>query len=311
MKLKKVHRVVRFLQSNFLKEYIDFCTFKRATSNTSFLKRMYKLFVNAVFGKFIEQVRNHLDAKICTSTKDAEKWITSPRFSNMKIISDDLVIVFLTPARVFLNKPYSIGFSILDLSKYFMFSHYYGKIKPLLGNCEVLFSDTDSLSLAVYNKQKTNNILKLKKMLDFSNYDSTHCYHTKKKANKLGYWKDELKGEKMIEYVGLRSKCYAIRIKNKQHKNLKSTCKGVRKGVKKNIPFRKFKKCIQKVKKQEITQFNIRSRSHQVNTMKMQKVGFTSFDDKRYLMKCGIHSVPYGSCVIKQCEKKNICPFCL
>lgn len=45
--LKKVHRVLSFKQSHFLKVYIDFCTERRAESKTSFSKSVWKLLANA------------------------------------------------------------------------------------------------------------------------------------------------------------------------------------------------------------------------------------------------------------------------
>jgi hypothetical protein len=308
MVLTKVHKVMRFHQSDFLKQYIDFCTAKRAASNTPFAKRMYKLFVNAVFGKFIERIRGYLECKICYTEKSVKKWVSSPNFKSMKIISKNLVIVFLTPNKLVFNKAYPIGFSILDLSKMFMFSEYYERIQPKLKSCEVLFSDTDSLSIAVFGKKKTDSLKKLKNIIDFSNYPPNHKRYNKNHANALGFWKDELKGETLREYVGLRSKCYALKIKSKKTTYLKSTCKGVRKGYKKCIPFSVYKRCIKTIHRHMVTQYNIQSSAHVVSTMKLKKVAFTSFDDKRYLLQCGIHSVPYGSYFIPHC--KNICLLC-
>jgi hypothetical protein len=43
MKLEKVHRVMTFTQSRFLKVYIDSCTSKRAASTSEFRKRLFKV----------------------------------------------------------------------------------------------------------------------------------------------------------------------------------------------------------------------------------------------------------------------------
>jgi hypothetical protein len=267
---------------------------------------MYKLFVNAIFGKMIEQVRSYLECKICTTSKSFKKAISSVRFQNFKIINTHTVVVFSHPASIRFNKAYPIGFSVLELSKYFMFKQYYEEVKPRLGDCEVLFSDTDSLALAVFSKKKCNNIKKLRDIIDFSNYPPTHAKYSRQHANALGFWKDELCGEKLDEYVGLRSKCYAMNIKKSDKFTLKSTCKGVRKGYRKTIPFPKFRRCVQTIDQLDITQYNIQSRNHVVSTMKLKKVCFGSFDDKRYLFQCGIHSVPYGSVHIN-----DTCAFCM
>jgi hypothetical protein len=309
MKLMKVRRVLAFSQSTFLKSYIDQCTTLRQQSKTDFGKRLWKLFANAVFGKFIEQTRNYVDCKICIDETPCRKWLSSPRFSNMKIISEDLVILFMKRATVNLNKPFPIGFTILEKSKYFMYQQYYEVIKPALGNCEVLMSDTDSLVLAVETDHNTNSLSKIKHILDFSNYSPDSNFYNEKNKNELGFWKDELQGDNMTEFCGLRSKTYAFLINEKNKKQvLHSKCKGVTKSYRKKIKFSAYKKCIQSFHKVSITQFQIRAKKHKVFTAKINKLAFSSFDDKRYLMKCGVHSLGYGSCLIKHMNEK--CGFC-
>ena len=47
--------------------------------------------------------------------------------------------------RVTLNKPISVGFAILEMSKLIMYQFYYDYLKPKYGdNCTLLFTDTDS-----------------------------------------------------------------------------------------------------------------------------------------------------------------------
>ena len=64
MKLVKIHRILMFKQSNWLKEYVDFNTEKRKQSNDEFNKNLYKLTINCIYGKGIELVRKRVNVKL-------------------------------------------------------------------------------------------------------------------------------------------------------------------------------------------------------------------------------------------------------
>ena len=71
MKLKKVDRGVKFEQSAWLKPWIDFNTNKQKEAKSDFEKDMLKLMNNAVYGKTMENVRNHIDFEL-VSTQNTE-----------------------------------------------------------------------------------------------------------------------------------------------------------------------------------------------------------------------------------------------
>ena len=64
MIVDKVHNVISFKQSRWLKKYISFNTQKRNKAKNDFEKDFHKLLNNAFYGKTMENVRNRLKIKI-------------------------------------------------------------------------------------------------------------------------------------------------------------------------------------------------------------------------------------------------------
>ena len=71
--LTKVHRILQFKQKAWLKPYVQRCTEKRMQAKNTFEKDFWKLMINSLYGKSIEDKRKHVKADVVLSDITAEK----------------------------------------------------------------------------------------------------------------------------------------------------------------------------------------------------------------------------------------------
>ena len=150
LKLTKVHSVIEFRQEYWLKPYIDMNTELRKNAKNDFEKDFFKLMNNSVFGKTMENVRNHRDIKLVIPDKRRSILVSEPNYHSSKCISKDLMIIEMRKVEVKMNKPIYLGQAILDISKTRMYEYWYGYIKPKYGDkTRLCYMDTDSFVMHI------------------------------------------------------------------------------------------------------------------------------------------------------------------
>ena len=89
MKLTKIHRVLKFKQSRWMKKYIDFNTEKRKNATNDFEKDFLKLIINSAYGKTIEILRKTINVRLVNNAKDFLKYTSRPTYVTHKLFDKD------------------------------------------------------------------------------------------------------------------------------------------------------------------------------------------------------------------------------
>ena len=100
-----------------MKPYIDFNTEKRMQATNESDKNFFKLMINSVYGKTIENMRKRMKTRIVTNEKDCIKYSSRPTFKNSIIFGKNLVAIHEKPEEIKLNKPIYVGCGVVEGSK--------------------------------------------------------------------------------------------------------------------------------------------------------------------------------------------------
>lgn len=300
LKLKKVHRALSFKQSCWLKQYVDLNTQLRSRATNNFEKDFYKLMNNAVYGKTMENIDKRKDVRIVCEWENrgrkfgARSLIAKPNFHSFSIFNDNMAAIEMSRVKCFYNKPIYIGFVVLEESKRKMYDFHYNYMKPKYNKkVEIAYMDTDSY---FYSISTDNFYLDIKNDInqyyDTSDYPQNNVYgFPLVNKKRIGFFKDEMNGQIILEFVGLRSKMYSYKLENKEIKK----AKGINSSVLKNFNISNYRDCILEKKIFYAEMFNFKSKLHEIYTALMNKKSLDGSDDKRYICDDNINTLAWGN----------------
>ena len=296
LKLKWIHRGIKFREKPWMKSYIELNTDLRTKGKNDFEKDFFKLMNNSVFGKTMENIRNRVDVRLVGNREKAQKLIAKPNLKHWICFDENLIGVHLKRIKLVFNKPVYCGMSILDLSKTMIYDFHYNYIIPKFGKKQkLLFTDTDSLCYEIETEDFFADIAgDVKELFDTSNFDKNHPSGIQGKNKKVpGMMKDEAGGKIIEEFVGLRSKLYSYKMfEGKEEKK----CKGIKKVVvKKQISFEDYKECLLSKQPQMRKMNVIRSHQHEIFSETVNKIALAADDDKRIILDDGISTLAFGN----------------
>ena len=99
-------------------------------------KIFFKLMINSVYGKTIENLRKRINVRLVNNEKDFLKYTNRPTYVTHKLFDKDYPAIYEIKPVLVLKKPIYVGFIVLDLNKWNMYDFHYNFIKKsLMLNC--------------------------------------------------------------------------------------------------------------------------------------------------------------------------------
>lgn len=295
--LKAVHRVLSFNQSPWLKPYIELNTQLRNETTNDFHKGLFKLLINSIFGKTLENPEKRVDIKLLTHferighRRGLQDYVSLPNFKSFTIFSENLAAVHMGRTSVFYNRPMFAGFSVLDISKIKMYEFFYGFLKKF--NVKTLYSDTDSIIFEVADTNFYQVIRNNPHHFDTSNYPLENIHNIVPSQSVVGRFKDEMKGETIKRFLGAGPKTYCIQLENN---SVTKKAKGVARATIENfLTLNHFERVVRgELDVVMANMYVFRSRHHEMFIELVRKVALSAKDDKRYQIPNSRDSLAWG-----------------
>jgi len=296
--LKKIRRVLAFKQSCWLAPFVNFVTELRKNASSEFEDSIWKKVVNASYGRLLMDKEKHVNMKLITDEPKFYEETGKPTLKTVTFYNEQLVGVQHKPWKIVLDKPIAIGFSCLELSKLHIYKFHYGYIKSMYGkDCQLLVTDTDSLTYVITNHNVDRDIWANRKFFDLSKYPKDSPMHWERNKKLRGTFKREYPNRPIVAFVGLRAKMYAFRHLSKTAKKNDETrkAKGIAKSVLNDIRFDDYKSALFENRVEKQTFLSIRSKKHNLQTISQEKKGLSNFDTKRWVCNDGVKTFAYGN----------------
>lgn len=321
--IKKCKKIIKFKQSAWLADFMDFGTRKRTEATDDFQKKYYKLLLNCIFGKMIQGYFDRI-VKFVTKWKahgrgnhlEASRLVSDPNFKSFTIFSPSFAAIEMQKTKVEHNRPSIVGFSILEQSKVVMYSFYYDFLRQELqkhhANIALGYVDTDGILARIevergsdfdwYQFMRTHE-----DKFDTSDFpkDNKHGIQLKNKKVPL-LFKCELNGALCIEFYAFKAKCYMYLVEksdgsNYEHKRVA----GCKKEVTKTLNIKDFYEVWIKKTTMFSLMYKIRSQKLVLETILCNKVSLSQKDDKRYILADNTHTLALNHKDIKKLEEEK------
>lgn len=266
-------------------------------------KMLYKLFNNSLYGKTYEDVTDRCSYEMVRTDKlqsliDIHRVVE--KFGEWTLVETKNDVCEI-------NKPIYLGACITEFSKLWMYKFFYNFIRPAFPNTDVLYTDTDALTIRFsgYGIKSMRDIAEklnadddpyrgIRQVIDTSEFnplplEEKHIRHN----GEAGLFKSETGEGRIMKMIALRAKTYIMVCDDG---TIKMSVKGCPMDEKKKLSFEEFKRVLfAEDKYLEIEYKAIRTERHEVYNRILDRIVLSADDRKRYIDEDKIHTYPLFS----------------
>lgn len=251
---------------------------------------------NSVYGQLLRNPRKDRHVELVRTAVRFRKLMAKPTTKGFKIFGDDLVLVERQPNKIRMDNLPAAGVAVLDLSKRLMM-RLYGRLQDQFGpRMDLILTDTDSVCLELRTPDLVEDLRPLMDILDTSTLPVQHPLYDPQFARHQGRLKIEYGNFHIRQIAAVRSKVYALDLTSATGDAKVYKAKGVHKAaLNRTVTFDDYKRCVFEGVLKPVTYTSIRTDGrHNLYTMRQTKNGLVDFDNKRFIMPCGIRTRAFG-----------------
>lgn len=301
IEVRAVHKCLHGKDEAVFEEYVKHNLDKRAEFAGDAIKKMlYKLMNNSLYGKTYEDVTKRQSFAVEQTAKYAQLREDEKK---REILKMDKWVIYETYQRSFLmDKPIYLGAAITEFSKLWMYRFFYSQIRPVYPSAQVLYTDTDALTIkfprGVTSLQQVAQALLLRfgeQIIDTSNWENPSIMGegTYELNNQPGLFKSETDDHRIVKMIALRAKTYIMVCDDG---SVKMSVKGCPMKEKSKLTFQDFRQILFGNGETKTIEYDaIQSKYHIVKSTTLTRVVLSADDLKRYIHDDRIHTSPLFS----------------
>jgi hypothetical protein len=142
-------------------------------------------------GKTCENLKKRSDVKLFAGPEAEDRVLhetEKPHCKGFRIFDEELAVVDMKKTIALMDKPFAVGFCVLEWAKVWMYTQHYQLFKEALfgDRCQLLFTDTDSLMYEIESPDMYAELAEYADCFDLSSLPPTNPHHDARNKKVIG-----------------------------------------------------------------------------------------------------------------------------